>query len=1177
MNSLWPQRSPANTGADGGDGTSAKPAQEGTSSTTQGSDGNTNPVEDESVPDPPPAVPDAPPGPATRPPLQRNMTPQAPAPPMPSAPAPSLPMSSNSGSSQQQQAQQPPPQQQQQQQPAQQQQHSTQNPPDSLSLAQLRRIVAEFPRTEPIAYDYVYTDMGPIEEEIDEWFVYNFWQWVRLNSANRAFHSAWGRAFAGTQTTPEQSSGADHQIKWEDVSREVKMQFVKAALDMMQRTWDKTARSEGIGALTYLVLGRWTETVKPGSLPRVFGDGGKSVRSAATKAQLEAMKEAVQLLAECGGIQVVWDAMRAAFEPFWSDEPQQNQPLLFEELNHLMTIMFMAIQEALDDPEGLASVRSALLALNPSLVHFMLHVTARLRWDEAGALPQTQIFVLFWKSILLVFGGTKELVETKTAVAEMVTDDNKEKEVITASPIDYHVFRQEITSKYPAYIPPQPAIPLEAEQTSILPQLPNHPVRNKGANDLIPAQGQSGGASILHQPVHIATPAPSPPPSPGVGGKGGKKQNYQTNQNFPFMYPPLDATSNSAGGKGGAGLQDLLVGRKWEGSDVPASILEAGELFSKRVRMTRATRQLWDERERFLKFERGWDGADEDIIDELDLSSLTLEEKEELGLNKKEERDDKPDPEVDFGPREIDEATRARLVAIEEFYKEALPHLQSLVIVLLKAIVAIASNLVSPPQNGAQQQQPPAPQAAPSFSMSRTHPGTREEAKAAVAANGINGAGHTAELMSPQDSDIDEARSREIAAKAVTGILIMLLKWLKISHVLKFEYLTQLLLDSNYLPLVLKLFALQDVQQVVESKTDRIEKSFFYFCGSRAGAIPNSGLPNPTATEFSDLSDEDDAVPPPIRRIRSPTAAQGESALQQQQSNIPLPGPTAPTNPAARPEVDELGYPVNPLPQEPITDFSRRNFYSLINYLRVMQKICKHKAHRNLLMVQYKSSNILRKSLKVPQQELRLYTLKIFKNQVPYCGRKWRQTNMRVITAVYLHCRPELRDEWLAGSDVDAEVEEALPLEQALRSLTHWFNVRRYPEKMGSEVTQEALREERDFFIRELDKVDWNWGEVISGGLGAGMEVAGPGMMMGGEMVPAEVHGQMQSFQGQGQGQGQMQFQGQGGMVNVNGMGQQVVMMPQGQGQGQPGQGHVQAQGQQGQGREWEAEGWGLS
>lgn len=34
--------------------------------------------------------------------------------------------------------------------------------------------------------------------------------------------------------------------------------------------------------------------------------------------------------------------------------------------------------------------------------------------------------------------------------------------------------------------------------------------------------------------------------------------------------------------------------------------------------------------------------------------------------------------------------------------------------------------------------------------------------------------------------------------------------------------------------------------------------------------------------------------------------------------------------------------------------------------------------------------------------------------------------NMKVITAIYLHCRPDLRDEWLTGVDVDADVEESL-------------------------------------------------------------------------------------------------------------------------------------------------------
>lgn len=133
-----------------------------------------------------------------------------------------------------------------------------------------------------------------------------------------------------------------------------------------------------------------------------------------------------------------------------------------------------------------------------------------------------------------------------------------------------------------------------------------------------------------------------------------------------------------------------------------------------------------------------------------------------------------------------------------------------------------------------------------------------------------------------------------------------------------------------------------------------------------------------------------------------------------------------------------------------------------------MQKITRGKAHRCLLLVQYKSSAILRKGIKIPDPHLRLYTLKLFKSQVPYCGRKWRQSHMRIITAIYLHCRPELRDDWLAGSAVEAEVEEALPMEQALRGLTHWWHLRRYKNSMAIEK-EAIMEEERDYFTRELE------------------------------------------------------------------------------------------------------------
>lgn len=235
--------------------------------------------------------------------------------------------------------------------------------------------------------------------------------------------------------------------------------------------------------------------------------------------------------------------------------------------------------------------------------------------------------------------------------------------------------------------------------------------------------------------------------------------------------------------------------------------------------------------------------------------------------------------------------------------------------------------------------------------------------------------------------------------------------------------------------------------------------SFFNFCWAHSRNALEDGEEEKADTKQDAGSDSDEAVPPPIRMLREENRVDSETDHSRTQA-APQP-----------PEVDELGFPTNELPKEPITTFSWRAFFTSINYLRIMQKICKNKTHRNLMLVSYKSSQFLRKSLKVPQPELRLYTLKLFKNQVPYCGRKWRQSNMRVITAVYLHCRPELRDDWLAGSDVDAEVDESVPLEQALRSLTHWHNLKRYPESLGAKPG--VLEEEHDFFRNELEKMDW--------------------------------------------------------------------------------------------------------
>ena len=60
--------------------------------------------------------------------------------------------------------------------------------------------------------------------------------------------------------------------------------------------------------------------------------------------------------------------------------------------------------------------------------------------------------------------------------------------------------------------------------------------------------------------------------------------------------------------------------------------------------------------------------------------------------------------------------------------------------------------------------------------------------------------------------------------------------------------------------------------------------------------------------------------------------------------------------------------------------------------------------------------------------------------------------------------------------DVDGTVEDALPLEQSLRALTHWWNVRNYSDVMG--IDQSMLDEEMDYFSRELEKMDLGY-EVV--------------------------------------------------------------------------------------------------
>ncbi|KAG1147525.1 hypothetical protein G6F37_003751 [Rhizopus arrhizus] len=261
----------------------------------------------------------------------------------------------------------------------------------------------------------------------------------------------------------------------------------------------------------------------------------------------------------------------------------------------------------------------------------------------------------------------------------------------------------------------------------------------------------------------------------------------------------------------------------------------------------------------------------------------------------------------------LEEKFKTKLNYIEKLYKSIIPYFQNIVVVMLKLLLSTMSS----------------------------------------------GKDKEAEIM----EDVNITRNRETTAKAATNILLLLLKWFKISHVLKFEYLAQILIDSGCMLLILKLLGMQEVALLTSRRTDDDSQSFFGY-------------------------------------------------VQQLQ--------------ASSDEEEEKEY------------TNKRNLCWTINLLRILQMLSKRKVQRILLLVQYKSSAIIKKLLKVGHPTVDLYVLKNLKSQVPFLA------NMRTISAIYSHCLTSLNDDWLSTSEGPVDIEDAIIREKHLRTLVRLYNGKRY-------------------------------------------------------------------------------------------------------------------------------------
>ena len=228
---------------------------------------------------------------------------------------------------------------------------------------------------------------------------------------------------------------------------------------------------------------------------------------------------------------------------------------------------------------------------------------------------------------------------------------------------------------------------------------------------------------------------------------------------------------------------------------------------------------------------------------------------------------------------------------------------------------------------------------------------------------------------------IDIARHKEVMIKSISGILILLFKWLKLNHIYQYESVGQHLIMLNCVPLMLK-FLDQNMVRYIQAKN---ELAPFNYPGAPLFFARNR---EEWPTLNADNVDDSDQ--------------------------------------------DSQSY------------YIWRNVFSSINIVRLLNKITKGRQPRTMMLVVFKSAPILKRCLRVKCGIFQLYCLKLLKSQCRFLGRQWRKSNMDVMSAIYTKVRHRLNDDWAYANDTRNKQWDFQNEEKDLKLAVERFHSRRY-------------------------------------------------------------------------------------------------------------------------------------
>lgn len=619
------------------------------------------------------------------------------------------------------------------------------------------------------------------------------------------------------------------------------------------------------------------------------------------------------------------------------------------------------------------------------------------------------LIMIFWKLILLEFGDSNHLKSCDEFLLNHHGIQNKSNQTdkLTCSPLDYFTFRENLMDRYPLFdemnsFSKDPSdykqfdkvmkemdglsLSTNSSSSSIDEDYKNVMALNTQSTSLSnyianprPNRSHSVLSQLPAQIVHISTPVPSPPSTPSGFMSGGEKVRklYQLNQGMPFIYPVS------------------------EDVQIPYAIEEADKILKNSVYDSYSNKRLWGERQKFAAQERGYVNEYEIESSELKLDEFDYDQAQLLKKYPKKEL-------------EIQS-----LIRIEKFYSKNLKRLANIIDVLINTIDSTKLN----------------------------HNLSSIEAEL----NGDNSYYQHNQLKIDQTRKeevdfiliqrLEVFRTKEIITKASLSIIMLLLKWFKINHIIKYYYLTTILFDHHFLNIIMDLLtsSFNDVNNQTPNKNGSdIEKMVY-----------QNRLMNPQIViphfEFFNNCMGNDVKPYKFNLIN-----------KIKLSDLPV-------------ELDEH----NNSNIANIETFNSNWCKIFSDALVIMNKVLtKNFTQRILTINELKPSEIFKMLvMNYSNPHLCQPIFKILKKLIPYQGRKWKSVNMDLISLIYLNCKLNLRDNWLSGKDLENDFNNSFDQEISLRALLQFYNLRKYPDQMeclGYQINNDfsgyPLNDDFDYF-----------------------------------------------------------------------------------------------------------------